>query len=91
MKTTILTILLASTLLSGCFATMPGAVTEVLVPVPVPCNINAPSMPSWPFQTASGSDDIFTSVKKMLAEIELRKGYEIEMEAAIKGCNSRWP
>lgn len=89
MKTTILTILLAGVILTGCATTRPGTVTEVLVPIPVPCNINAPSVPSWPFQTASGTDDIFTSVKKMLAEIELRKSYEIELEAAIRGCNSK--
>lgn len=91
MKTILIISVLTILLLSGC-DTIPRQPTiiTVEVPVPVPCNIKAPEVPSWPLQTAPKDEkNIYVNVKKALAEIELRKGYEGKLEAAIKKCNSK--
>lgn len=89
MKNILLASVLAMTLLSGCntIPTQPTIVT-VEVPVPIPCNIKAPEVPSWPLQTSPIEEkNVYKNVQLALSEIELRKGYEGKLEAAIKECN----
>lgn len=80
--------------LTGCGMLQPQIV-KVEVPLPIPCNIVPPKKPVMPFTDSimtdipSGKPDLFGDSKRMLAEIESRKGYETELEAAIKACNSK--
>lgn len=71
-------------LLAGCGGT--HSIREVNVPVIVPCVTSIPEEPSFPLQEASGSEDLFTLVKKSLSEIELRKGYELKLKSALTAC-----
>lgn len=91
MRVLFLAILLA---LAGCVTPPKPEIVKVEMPIPVPCNIIPPKKPVMPFTEAvntdtSGKTDVFADVKRMLAEIENRIGYESELEAAIKSCNSK--
>lgn len=87
MKTILLVSLLVLSL-SGCGLFQPRVeIREVKVPVPVPCKIIEPEKPVMPFQESDPDENIFVKMKKALAEIELRQGYEVKLEAAIKECN----
>ena len=84
-----LIILVSTVFLSGCNWLCPRDqnIVDHNVVVTVPCKINAPQKPVMPL-TESGKveDDIFMKSKKALAEIELRKGYESQLESAIGSC-----
>jgi hypothetical protein len=82
MKTTIL--LTFFLLLSAC--TPVETIREVKVPVIIPCVDQLPNKPSMPLQEAGPEEDLFVLTKKALAEIELRKGYEGELESALVAC-----
>lgn len=85
-----LLILPVALLLSGCFGTFgnKGTVEKISVPIPVPCNIIAPIKPVMPLDSIEKTEtDISIWTKAALAEIELRKGYELELETAITSCN----
>jgi hypothetical protein len=72
--------------LCGC-AQLPPKIVDHNVMVPVPCKVTPPVKPVMPLSdTGSTSDDIFVKVKKALAEIDVRKGYEAELEAAVGSC-----
>lgn len=60
---------------------------EVLVPVQVPCKITPPNKPDFAVDNLGIGEDIFEKVKVLLAERQQRKGYELELEEAIKACN----
>ena len=74
-------------MLSGCAArpviTRP---VEVLVPVSVPCKTPVIPVPTWPTTELKSGDNIFRQVQLILAEIQIRKGYEAQLEAAVKSC-----
>lgn len=74
-------------LLVGCCSAVPPKIINHDVIVTVPCKITMPTKPSMPL-TDSGnvSDDIFVKSQKALAEIDLRKGYESQLEAGVKSC-----
>lgn len=83
----IILILASALVLSACATNEPKVVyKEVKVPVVIPCIQNQPEKPSFPLQEATARDSIFILTKKALAEIELRKGYESELEAALVAC-----
>ena len=85
---TLLTVLF----LSGCAGNPSISVKEVYVEVPVPCKIEKPEKPVFPLQEANKDEDnIYVIIQKALAEIELRKGYEVKLEAAIDQCNYSKP
>lgn len=65
---------------SGC-ATRTVTV-EVPKPIPVPCVAPAVREPQYP----TGGADIYEKVRTLLAELELRKGYEVELQAALAAC-----
>lgn len=75
-------------LLAGCANMKEQVVTTVNVPMPIPCIIVAPKKPFMPFTDQDIGKDLYGNVKNMLAEIELRKGYETELEAGITACNT---
>jgi len=75
-------------LLAGCGTTQPPNVVDHNVLVTIPCKVVMPVKPVMPL-TDNGlvDDDLFVKSKKALAEIELRKGYEGEIEAAANSCS----
>ena len=63
-------------------------IKEVKVPVPIACKVIVPERPLMPLEQAKKEEaDIFIIMKKALAEIELRQGYETKLESAIIECN----
>lgn len=73
----------ALSLLSGCFWDTQIEYREVRIPIPVPVVIIPPEKPVMVFQQTDPASDIYTKLQKALAEIELRKGYELKLEADI--------
>ena len=92
MKTTLLALLLPVVLgVSGC-ATTPQVVTKIVeVPVMVTCIKTTPTKPEFPFSLSQPDEDLFVLSKRAVAEIELRKGYEGELEAVLVACKSTKP
>lgn len=78
-------------LLVGCASSQaPIIKTEdkiVNVAVQVPCKVTLPERPAMPLDSAKPEEDVFTKIKKALAEIELRQSYEEKLEAAAKSCS----
>jgi entry exclusion lipoprotein TrbK len=86
---TVLVMVLVAWLLKGC-ATTDGVVTkEVKVVVEVPCKVEEIAKPVMPMDSAKVQDSFEDKIKKAIAEIYLRRGYEEKLEAAIKGCNKQ--
>lgn len=73
--------LLPIVLLAGCAGKPP---IQIKVPVPVPCVTEKIEEPIYP--TVSEDAGIFERVKVLLAERELRKGYEAKLKAALSAC-----
>jgi hypothetical protein len=71
-------------LCAGC-ATRPQLV-EIRVPVPIECRVDKPARPAMPTDALQPSDSIDRKVKALLAENELREGYEILLVAALELC-----
>lgn len=72
------------TALAGCATTRTTPPpTEVKVPVPVPCKIRHIDEPVIP---AAPTNDLAGKVKALIAEIELRVGYEAQLRAAEEAC-----
>jgi hypothetical protein len=76
-------------LLAGC-ASAPQVIekpVEVQIPVPVPCKVPDTPAPAWPLASVPVSASDFDFFKAALAEIELRKGYEARLLAALGACH----
>lgn len=75
-------------MLAGC-ASAPQAIenpVEVKVPVPVPCSVPEIAVPAWPLAAVPASSSDFEFYKAALAELELRRGYEKRLLAALGAC-----
>ncbi|MFV3368420.1 hypothetical protein ACNFH5_09585 [Pseudomonas sp. NY15435] len=59
---------------------------RVEVPVAVPCRAPAVNVPSWATASLQKSDSLQTKVRALLAELEQRKGYEVQLVAAAQAC-----
>ena len=89
MKTVILTIALAALAgLAGCAAPAQRApdVQQVLVTVPVPCKVSAPTKPAYAVEALPLGSTVFRQMAALRAERKQRQGYEAELEAAILAC-----
>lgn len=76
----------AALLLVGCGTTKPQIVDHNVL-VTVPCKVTLPAKPVMPLtDTGDVKDDVFVKTKKALAEIEIRKGYEAQLEAVAQSC-----
>ncbi|MFV3415342.1 hypothetical protein ACNFH8_24010 [Pseudomonas sp. NY15436] len=74
--------------LAGCagqFEPEPRTV-RVEVPVAVPCRTPAVEVPSWATASLQKGDSLQTKVRALLAELEQRKGYEVQLVAALQAC-----
>jgi hypothetical protein len=84
------TLLSASAVLClvGCVTTPAQApvVTEVRIPVRVPCDEPMPARPAYAVDALAIDADIGAQMRSLRAERRQRKGYEIELEAAAKAC-----
>lgn len=80
--------LAAATLLAGCGATAPAhiEIQQVKVAVPVPCDEPEPERPVMPTEHLPGNADVDMYVQAAGAEIERRKGYEIQLRTALANC-----
>jgi len=61
---------------------------RVEVPVAVPCRAPAVDVPTWATASLQKGDSLQTKVRALLAELEQRKGYEVQLNAAVQAC--RW-
>lgn len=59
---------------------------RVEVPVSVPCRVPAVEMPTWATASLQKGDSLQTKVRALLAELEQRKGYEVQLVAAVQAC-----
>lgn len=76
----------ALAVLAGCTTT--PRMVEVRVPVPVECRVAKPQRPAMPTESLTLSDSIERKVRALLAELELREGYEIQLAAALDACTT---
>lgn len=61
-------------------------IQTVKVPVPVECRVEVPARPAMPTEALSPGVDLDRFGASVLAEIELREGYEHELRAALGEC-----
>ena len=59
---------------------------RVEVPVSVPCRAPAVEEPTWATASLQKGDSLQTKVRALLAELEQRKGYEVQLRAALEAC-----
>lgn len=59
---------------------------RVEVPVAIPCRVPAVEVPSWSTASLKKGDTLQTKVRALLAELEQRKGYEVQLRAAVQAC-----
>lgn len=59
---------------------------RVEVPVAVPCRAPAVDVPAWATASLQKSDSLQTKVRALLAELEQRKGYEVQLLAIVRAC-----
>ncbi|MBG6290809.1 hypothetical protein [Pseudomonas nitroreducens] len=59
---------------------------RVEVPVAVPCRVPAVEVPTWATASLQKGYSLQTKVRALLAELEQRKGYEVQLVAAVQAC-----
>ncbi len=59
---------------------------RIEVPVAVPCRAPAVEVPNWATASLQKGDSLQTKVRALLAELEQRKGYEVQLLAALNAC-----
>ena len=59
---------------------------RVEVPVAVPCRAPEVPVPTWATVVLKKGDPLQTKVRALLAKLEQRKGYEVQMRAAVLVC-----
>ena len=75
-------------LLGGCSTPPLAKPMAVEVPVAVSCRAPVVLHPVWPFEGLSGQASLYEKVRALLAENELRKAYEVKLEAAVEACRA---
>ena len=79
-------VMLPILLLCGCACPTPQIVNHDVM-VTVPCKITMPVKPVMPLtDTGDAKDNIFVKSKKALAELDIRRGYEAQLESAAGSC-----
>jgi len=75
--------------LVGCAST-PGPVVpvEVQVPVSVPCRVPDIQRPAFAVDSLSHDADVWDMIAALRAERLQRRGYEAQLEAALKSCQA---
>jgi hypothetical protein len=70
--------------LASCTTTPPAGITKV--PVPVECREQIPDRPAMPSEALVSAQPLDGFVAALLAEVDLREGYEIRLLTALQGC-----
>lgn len=83
MKSVIFTVALL--ILTGC-GTIRTELKPVKVPVPVKCQQTEPERPVMPTEFLSSNDSQDAKVAAVLAEIDIREGYEDKLRTALRAC-----
>ncbi len=76
---------IAALLLAAC-STTPPATTTVSKAVYVPCDVPVPAKPTFPADTLTGDEDVFTLGTVLWADRLARKAYELKVEIALAAC-----
>lgn len=71
--------------LAGC-GTIQSGITTVKVPVPIVCQAEEPRRPVMPSDSLTQADSQDTKVAAVLAELDIREGYEGELREALRSC-----
>jgi hypothetical protein len=71
--------------LAGCGV---APLQQVKTPIPVECRVQRPARPAMPTEALAPSVDLDRFAAAAMAEIELREGYELELNAALDVCTS---
>lgn len=80
-------ILLLALIVAGCAAPQcVPVVTEVKVPVAVPCDEPLPHKPAFAVDALEIGAPIDKQMRALRAERQQRNGYELELEAAAGAC-----
>lgn len=77
-------LILAAVAMSGCAS---KGTAPLRVAVPVPCAVQIPPRPQMPTEALRADVSLDDFVAAAAAEIERREGYEVQLRAAIEGCN----
>ncbi|WP_440468919.1 hypothetical protein ACKI1H_27690 [Pseudomonas sp. YH-1] len=59
---------------------------RVEVPVAVPCRPPAVEVSTWATVSLRKGDSLQNKVRALLAELEQRKGFELQLQAAVSVC-----
>lgn len=81
-------LLVLAVALAGCAGQVEPEPRTVRVEVPmlVPCRAPAVEVPTWATASLQKGDNLQTKVRALLAELEQRKGYEVQLRAAVDAC-----
>lgn len=71
--------------LAGCGV---APVQAVKTPIPVECRVQRPARPAMPTEALAPGVDLDRFAAAAMAEIELREGYELELNAALNVCTT---
>ena len=71
--------------LAGCGV---APLQPVKTPIPVECRVQRPARPAMPTEALAPGVDPDRFVAAAAAEIELREGYELELNAALDVCTT---
>ena len=69
--------------LTGCGV---APLQSVKTPIPVECRVQRPVRPAMPTEALAPGVDLDRFAAAAMAEIELREGYELELNAALDAC-----
>lgn len=80
----LIVVMLLCLVVASCATAPPAGVTKV--PVPVECREQVPDRPAMPSDGLVSAQPLDGFVAALLAEIDLREGYEIRLLTALQGC-----
>ena len=78
-----LIVIAAATALAGCST---ARTVQVKVPVPVECRVQTPARPAMPLDALRPPYDLDIWVAHAIAELNMRKAYQAELEVALHQC-----
>ena len=85
-KWSIRMVVLAALLAAPGCASQGGRVRVVEVPVSAPCALAVPPRPAWAVDALPLGAWIWDQMLALRVEREQRRGYEMELEAVVRGC-----
>lgn len=65
-----------------------ASLQPVKTPIPVECRVQRPTRPAMPTEALTPGVNLDRFAAAAMAEIELREGYELELNAALDVCTT---